>query len=117
MQPQQLLPVTPEVLAQQQLNAYNAHNIEAFLAPYSDTCSLYDMGGKLIMKGKEEMRKQYSQVFQQLPELHCQLVNRMVHGNTVIDHERLTNGEGKPREAFAVYKIENGKIVTVYFTE
>jgi Imidazolonepropionase and related amidohydrolases len=118
MQPQQLLPLSPELLVQQQLNAYNAHNIDAFLAPYSDSCALYDISGKLLMKGKEAMRQSYSRFFEQAPELHCELVNRMVHGNTVIDHERITGGPGnKQFEAFAVYKIENGKIVNVYFTE
>lgn len=117
MQPQQLLPVTPEILVQQQLNAYNARNIEAFLAPYSDSCSLYDINGKLLMKGKEAMRQHYGRFFQQAPELHCELVNRMVHRNTVIDHERVTGAGNKQLEAFAVYKIEHGKIATVYFTE
>jgi hypothetical protein len=117
MQPQQLLPVTPEILVQQQLNAYNARHIEGFLAPYSDSCTLYDLSGKLMMKGKEQMRQQYSSMFSKAPGLHCQLVNRMVSGNTVIDHERVTGIGNKPIEAFAVYKIDHGKIVSVHFIE
>jgi imidazolonepropionase-like amidohydrolase len=117
MQPQQLLPVTPEILAQQQLNAYNARDIDAFLEPYSDSIRIYNFPGKLLLKGKEEMRKQYSSMFKEVQELHCQLVNRIVQGNTVIDHERVTGFGDKPVQAVAIYTIENGKIVEVYFTQ
>lgn len=116
LQPKEWLIRTPEVLAQEQLNAYNARNIEAFLAPYSDSVTIYDQAsGKLLMRGKEQMRQRYAAMFDKAKELHCQLVNRMVMGNTVIDQERVTGVGEKPMEAIAVYTIENGKIVKVSF--
>jgi imidazolonepropionase-like amidohydrolase len=117
LQPQQLIKITPEILAQQQLNAYNARNIDAFLAPYSDTVVICSFNGRVMMKGKEDMRKQYSSMFSKLPELHCQLINRMVQGNTVIDHERITGAGDKPFEGIAVYTIEKDKIVRVDFIQ
>lgn len=63
------------------------------------------------------MRKDYGRFFANVPVLHCELVNRMVVGNTIVDHERVTFAAHKaPTEAVAIYKIENGKIRTVYFT-
>jgi hypothetical protein len=63
------------------------------------------------------MRKQYGSMFDQTKNLHCELVNRIVLGNTVIDHERVTYGpDRKPVQAVAIYIIENGKIRKVYFT-
>ncbi|MCF6404527.1 amidohydrolase family protein [Chitinophaga filiformis] len=116
LQPKELFVRTPAVLAQEQLNAYNARNIEAFLAPYSDSIAIYDQAsGKLLMQGKEQMRQRYAAMFDKAKELHCQLVNRMVMGNTVIDQERVTGVGEKPMEAIAVYTIENGKIVKVSF--
>lgn len=117
MQPQQLVAVTPEILAQQQLNAYNARNIDAFLEPYSDSVRIYGFPDKLMMKGKEEMRKSYSSLFTNVKELHCQLVNRIVQGNTVIDQENVTGFGDKPVKAIAVYKIRDGKIAEVYFMQ
>lgn len=115
--PAQLIPDSPEMLVQKQLNAYNALDVEAFLEPYADDVELYDLPEKLIGKGKEHMRKQYGEMFSKAPLLHCELVNRMVMGNTVIDHERITFREGRPPvDAAAIYKIENGKIKKVYFT-
>jgi imidazolonepropionase-like amidohydrolase len=117
IQPQQLLTPTPEALVQQQLNGYNARNIDAFLAPYSDSVALYNFNGKLLTKGKEQLRKQYSGYFDKSPDLHCQILNRMVQGNTVIDQENVTITGRKPFGGIAVYIIEHGKISTVHFID
>lgn len=107
---------TPADLAQQQLDAYNARNLDAFLEPYADDVEVYDLPDKLISKGKDAMRKRYGTLFANTPGLHCQLVNRIVVSNTVVDHERVTFGTDRaPVQAIAIYKIEDGKIKTVYF--
>lgn len=116
LRPDTLIVSTPEMLAQQQLNAYNAHNLEAFLAPYSDSVEIYDFPNKLSMKGKEEMRKQY-QFITRVPKLYCKLLNRMVQGNTVIDHEEVFGFGNNPVYGIAIYIIEKGKIAKVYFTQ
>ncbi|RIV27736.1 amidohydrolase [Fibrisoma montanum] len=114
--PEQLLPDSPTDLAQRQLNAYNARNIDAFLEPYADDVEIYTFPDKLLYKGKEAMRKQYSGMFERTPVLHCELVNRIAVGNTVIDHESVTFApDREPVKAVAIYKIENGKIAKVYF--
>ncbi|MBL3655162.1 nuclear transport factor 2 family protein [Fulvivirga sp. 2943] len=110
-----LLSDSPEMLAQKQLNAYNARDIEAFLEPYAEDVKVYEFPNKLTMEGKEAMRKAYSGMFEKVTNLHCELVNRIVQGNTVIDQESVTGfGEDK-FEAIAVYKVKDGKIAEVYF--
>ncbi|PHN06247.1 amidohydrolase family protein [Flavilitoribacter nigricans] len=116
MQPDTILLPTPEDLVQQQLNGYNARNIEAFVAPYSEDVELYNFPDQLIGKGKEQMRVNYSGMFKQIPDLHCELVNRTIMGNTVIDHERVTGFPGgRVLQAIAIYKIVDHKIAKVYF--
>lgn len=105
---------TPEVLAQKQLDGYNARNIDAFLEPYAEDVEIYNFPNTLRMKGKEEMRKSYDAYFKKTPNLHCELKNRIIQGNTVIDKEYIT-GVGNPFEAVAIYQIENNKIKKVYF--
>ena len=113
-----LIPVSPEILVQQQLNAYNNRNIEAFLAPYSDTVKIYDLySGKLLMSGKDAMRKSYNAMFTITKELHCEIVNRIVEGNTVIDQESVSTGDKNRLKAAAIYKIEGDKIARVYFAQ
>lgn len=116
--PDSLVRNTPVMLVQQQLNAYNAHDLEAFLAPYADDVEIYSTIGKLQIKGKEAMRKEYTFITK-MPNLYCRLVNRIISGNTVIDHEEIWSST-KPEGLFygaAVYVIENGKISRVYFAD
>lgn len=110
--------VTPENLVQKQLEAYNARDIDAFLATYADDVELYDLPDKLISKGKEAMRKEYGAFFNKAKSLHCEIVNRIVLNNTVIDHEKVTVNPQKPAsQTVAIYKVENGLIKKVYFTQ
>ncbi|MFH6768290.1 amidohydrolase family protein [Gaetbulibacter aquiaggeris] len=112
--PDELLNDAPEDLAQRQLNAYNFRHIDAFLEPYADDVEVYTFPNTLQFKGKEAMRKGYTPMFENTPNLHCELVNRIVQGNTVMDHERVQIGN-KIVEAVAIYQIENNKIKKVYF--
>jgi hypothetical protein len=106
---------SPIDLVKHQLNAYNSRDIKAFLEAYDDDVEAYiHSTNKLAFKGKDAMRKIYSEIFENTPNLHCELINRIVHGNTIIDKERVLFGE-KIIEAVAIYHIENNKIKKVYF--
>lgn len=109
--------VTPEFLVQQQLDGYNARDIDAFLAPYADDVELYAFPQKLIGKGKDKMRVDYSLLFKRISNLHCDLKNRTIMGNNVIDHESITGFGPKKQEAIAIYEIKNDKISKVYFIQ
>ena len=65
------------------------------------------------MKGKDEMRKRYN-FLNGVDILHCNLLNRIVDGNFVIDHEEIISKNGK-FYGVAIYEIRNGKIVRVWF--
>ena len=112
--PNELIKDTPTDLAQRQLNAYNFRNIDAFLEPYADDVEIYSYPDKLLSKGKEIMRKEYSEMFDKIPNLHCELKERIVQGNIVIDKERVRFGN-EITEAVAIYHIEDNKIKKVYF--
>ena len=114
--PDELIKDTPADLAQRQLNAYNFRNIDAFLEPYAEDVEVYNYPDKLLFKGKEAMRKNYSQMFENTPNLHCELLGRIVQGNIVIDQERVQFGD-KIVEAVAIYHVENNKINKVYFID
>ncbi|PUB34558.1 imidazolonepropionase-like amidohydrolase [Elizabethkingia sp. YR214] len=116
LDPENLVSITPELLVQQQLNAYNARNIEAFLEPYSDDVEIYTFPNTLISKGKDVMRKSYTEMFTKLPNLHCELKGRIVQGHIVIDRESVSGIRSNTNvEATAVYEIKNHKIIKVYF--
>jgi len=106
--------ITPKSLAQQQLDAYNLRDINAFLEPYAEDVEVYTFPNTLKYKGKETMKKIYGKMFKNVPNLHCELQNRIVHGNIVIDKERV-QFKDKIKEATAIYHIINNKIKKVYF--
>lgn len=116
LNPNNILQDTPADLAQRQLNGYNLRNIDAFLAPYAEDVEVYIYPDQLQYKGKETMRARYSKMFKNIPNLHCELVSRIVQGQVVIDKERVQLGK-KIKEATAIYHIENNKIKKVFFVK
>lgn len=108
--------MTPEQLAEHQLQGYNERNVTKFLEAYSDSVKVYTFPDKLMYQGKDKMKRGYEGMFSSMPDLHCTLKSRMVLGNTVIDEERVVFNKNKPVvEAIAIYKIAGGKIQEVYF--
>ncbi|MEO1260344.1 MAG: nuclear transport factor 2 family protein [Bacteroidota bacterium] len=109
-----------ELLADEQLRAYNNRDIEAFLVPYSDSVKVFYNLKDFGYQGKDKMRENYKDWFGSLNDLNCEIINRISSGDTVIDHEKVTfkrtNGQEGKMEAMAIYKINNGKIQEVYFT-
>ncbi len=105
-----------EAPATLQLKGYNNRDIDTFMQAYTDDVKVYRQPGVLSYQGKDEMRKRYAQKFADTPDLHCELVNRIVSGNVVIDHERVQTDKNKPRiEAIAIYRIRENKISEVTF--
>lgn len=113
--PDSLIDATPIEIIQRQDNAYNAHDLETFLSFYADTAVLYDMSGKLIARGKEDMRKAYS--FLNNTPIHVTIGNRTVMNNKVIDHELVFINGRKVGEGVAIYYITGKKISKVYFVK
>ncbi|OHB78049.1 MAG: hypothetical protein A2Z34_09380 [Planctomycetes bacterium RBG_16_59_8] len=94
----------PELLVQRQLDAYNARDIDAFVACYSEDVEVYNHPATLVYKGREAMRERYAAYFESAPELHCELVNRITIGNKAIDREQITGRpDGKVAHAVAIY--------------
>ncbi len=116
LNPDEILPDTPSHLAQRQLNGYNLRDIEAFLEPYAEDVEVYTYPDPLRYQGKEAMRARYSKMFQNTPNLHCELVARIAKGNIVIDQERVQFGD-RINEAVAIYYIEDNKIKKVFFVK
>jgi hypothetical protein len=110
-----------EEIVQKQLDAYNARDMEAFLATYADNVELYGFPSTALTRGKEELRKRYALRFADTI-LHAIIVKRIVMGNVVVDHERiritLPEGPGV-MEATVIYEVRDGKIArsTLIFGE
>ena len=103
--------LSPEDVVQRQLDAYNARDLARFLDEYSDDVRVYRPPAlEPIIVGKEAFGKFYATQRFNHERLQADLVNRMVLGNKVIDHERIFGvGEG-PFEVVVVYEVNGGLI-------
>jgi len=107
---------SPVAIAQGQLDAYNAQDLEAFLSFYADDIIVADLNGAITNNGIAALRERYAAMFAKFPENKALLVNRIANGNTVIDHEDVIRSPGGERFfAIAIYTIAGGKIARVDF--
>ena len=108
--------MNPAEPVQRQLEAYNAHDLERFVAEYTDDVQVFRPPAlEPVLSGKPAFAAHYAKNRFTLPNLHAEVVNRMVAGNTVVDHERITGLQEGVVEAIAVYHVIEGRIRTVWF--
>lgn len=101
---------------QRQLDAYNAHDLERFVAEYTDDVRVFrPPATEPILSGKAAFAAHYAANRFNLPRLRAKVVSRIVCGNKVVDHERISGLEGPTVEAIAVYEVIDGRIGTVWF--
>lgn len=106
----------PAAFAQRQLDAYNARDLERFLAEYTDDVAVFRLSeAQPFLVGKAAVSEHYRTKRFNLSALHAELVNRMVFGNKVIDQERLTGVEAEPMQVAAIYEVTPAGISKVWF--
>jgi hypothetical protein len=105
-------------LAQAQLDAYNAQDLDAYCSYFADDIVVADFNGKVTTEGLATYRTNYDGVFKRFPQNKVELLNRMVLGATVIDHEKVVRSPGgETFEVIAIYTIAGGKIARVDFVK
>lgn len=106
----------PATVVQRQLEAYNACDLEGLMALYAPDAELYEHPDKLLAKGSAALSERFAARFQE-PNLHATLLHRVVAGNTVIDHERVTRtfpeGPGTIELAM-IYEVKAGRITRAW---
>ena len=103
--------MNPEAVVQRQLEAYNARDLQRFLAEYSDNVRVYRPPAvEPTIAGKEAFGEFYATQRFNHAGLHAEVLNRMVLGHKIIDHERISGVRKQPFEVAVVYEVVNGLI-------
>lgn len=106
-----------EAVVQEQLDAYNARDIERFMRCWAPDCRYYAFPYTLLAEGREQVRARHAERFRE-PDLHGLLLQRMTLGSMVVDHERVVrnfpDGRGEV-EVMAIYEVEAGRIARAWF--
>lgn len=107
-----------ETMVQANIDAYNAHDVEAYLATYTPTATFGQLGGRVLLDGREAMRGFYRQFFESRPRVQCAIEQRAVMGHFVVDRQRIfepaadgSAGAGQampPMQAIVISEIAAG---------
>ena len=103
---------TPLEVVQAQLDAYNRKDIDALMGTYAPDAEQFALHGDRIATGREQLRSRFLLRFEE-PDLHAQLMSRIVAGNFVIDSEVITRNfpEGPGTlEMICIYEVVDGLI-------
>lgn len=112
-----LMPIDPAAVVQRQLDAYNARDVDTLLSIYAEDARQFEHPSTLLASGAAQLRERFVARFKE-PNLHAELLNRILSGNIVIDHERVTRtfpeGPGTI-ELVAIYEVREGRITQAWF--
>src|SRR5829696_7437886 len=88
----------------------NRRNIDAFLACSAPDTVVENATSTVVMRGDDEMRATYSELFRGSPELRAEIATRIRVGDYVIDEERITGRRGAADDirVVAFYHVKDG---------
>ncbi len=108
----------PREVVKAQVEAYNDHDLDGFLACYAGDAAIIDLTGEQpVVRGQSDIRKTYA-FLDHMPEgAGVEIIDRIISDTIVVDMERFV---GAPEgvvipDAVAVYEVRNGKIQNVWF--
>jgi len=108
----------PADIAQGQLDAYNAQDLDAFCAFYAEDIVVADLNGEVTQSGAAAFRERYRAMFAQFPQNRVELAGRIVIGDRVIDHERVfRTPDAAAFEVAVIYTMAQGKIARADFVK
>jgi uncharacterized protein (TIGR02246 family) len=97
---------------QAQLDAYNAHDIERFLACYATDAVIRHADGRVLMRGHDAIRARYEGLFARHPDVTAEVPTRIRATNWVVDEERVRLG-GQDLHVVVGYEVRGGLIQSV----
>lgn len=103
----------PEAVAQALVDAINAHDLDAVLRTYaSDSVARRLPGGEEFLRGQADIRAKFVSLLAKNPEIRIEIVGRIVHGDFVVDREKVTGLAGGAGASYGavVYEIKDGLI-------
>jgi hypothetical protein len=107
--------MNPLELVERQLEAYNSKDLSAFLENFADDVQVFRpplLEPSLV--GKAQMAAFYTSQRFNRPNLHAKIINRIVLGNKVFDHELISGVNEEPFEMVVVFEVQHQRIQNVY---
>ena len=106
------------IVASRQLDAYNAQDLDTYVSYFTEDCIVSGLNGMPTETTREAIKARYAKAFAQFPQNKAELKNRIVVGNTIVDHEMVIRSPGGEQfEIIAIYTFRDGLIARVDFAK
>jgi len=109
-----------EQLVLRQIDAYNARDVEAFLATYSPDAEVIRLPDREpYLDGMDALRERYGKMFEDSPGLVCEVDAAWCTDSFVALKERVSGMKGREGElvCLAIYQIENNLIRRLWLAQ
>ena len=107
--------MTPLQCVELQFDAYNKRDLPRFLSAFSDNVRSYRLPDMTLLLDRKAA---YGEFYASQRFIHAgvqaELLNRIVSGNKVIDHELIHGLGPEPVETAVMFVVEEGLISTVF---
>jgi hypothetical protein len=107
-------PSAAERVVQQQFDAYNRHDLDAFVAAHAPDVKVYRYPDSLMFEGRAVLRQKFAKLFATAPQVHATVEARITHGDFVIWRETATGmPDGKTNTGVFVWEVHDGQITRI----
>jgi hypothetical protein len=104
--------VPPVHVIDEQVRAYNDRDLRRFLGHFTDDVLMRDGQGGEVARGVAALGDAYRGWFAANPDLHAEIVGRLVVGDVVVDQELVRTAQGAI-SAIVAYELRGGRIATM----
>jgi hypothetical protein len=107
-------PSAAELVVTRQYEAYNRHDLEAFVAAHAPNVRFYRYPDSLVIEGRDALRERFGKLLATAPEVHATVNARMTQGDKVVWQETATGlPGGATNTAIFVWEVHNNQITRV----
>ncbi len=110
---------SPLALVLRQVDAFNRHDLDAFMATYASDVEARSLGARdtVTIRGAQALRASTADIFRSFPDRHVDVLSQAEAGPFVALHERATNAPGRAGiTSIYVYEVRGGRIVRLWST-
>lgn len=105
--------LSPLEVVNKRMDAYNQHNLSAFLATYADTVQIYTYPDKQLAGGKAHLQSIFEPMFNE-GNITVKIHQQIEKDSYVINQETVIYS-GKKTDYVSIYKVVGGLITEVRF--
>ena len=106
----------PEAVVQANVDAYNAHDLDAYIATFTPAATFGQLGGRTLLDSRDAMKGFYKQFFEARPTVRCEIKQRSVMGPFVVDLQEISGDDQPGLQALVLSEVREGRITKVWYS-